>query len=41
MPIMNGFEACARIRELEREGVLKEHVPIIALTGIFWILRFD
>jgi len=33
MPEMNGFEATARIRELERARGTGEHVPIIALTA--------
>jgi signal transduction histidine kinase/CheY-like chemotaxis protein len=33
MPEMSGFEATARIRELERERGTGEHVPIVALTA--------
>jgi signal transduction histidine kinase/DNA-binding response OmpR family regulator len=33
MPEMNGFEATARIRELERARGTGEHVPIVALTA--------
>ena len=33
MPVMNGFECTRRIRELEKTGILKGHLPIIALTA--------
>jgi CheY-like chemotaxis protein len=33
MPIMDGLTCTKRIRELEREGKLKGHVPIIAVTA--------
>lgn len=33
MPEMDGFEATARIRQLEAEGKLKGHTPIVALTA--------
>jgi signal transduction histidine kinase/DNA-binding response OmpR family regulator/HPt (histidine-containing phosphotransfer) domain-containing protein len=33
MPIMDGFEAAGRLRELKRQGVLAEWVPVIALTA--------
>jgi CheY-like chemotaxis protein len=33
MPHMNGTEATARIRELEKSGALLSHVPIIAITA--------
>lgn len=33
MPVMNGFECTRRIRELEKNGVLHGHLPIIALTA--------
>jgi signal transduction histidine kinase/DNA-binding response OmpR family regulator len=33
MPVMDGFEATAAIRQLEAEGKLSGHLPIIALTA--------
>jgi Amt family ammonium transporter len=33
MPEMDGFEATRRIREMERNGQLAEHLPVIALTA--------
>jgi CheY-like chemotaxis protein len=33
MPIMDGLTCTRRIRDLEREGKLKGHVPIIAVTA--------
>ncbi|KAG9185818.1 hypothetical protein G6011_07149 [Alternaria panax] len=33
MPIMNGLAAVAEIRKLEKQGLLKERVPIIGVTA--------
>jgi CheY-like chemotaxis protein len=33
MPIMDGITAVRRIREMQREGTLVEHVPVIAITA--------
>ncbi|WP_315853068.1 PAS domain S-box protein [Gimesia fumaroli] len=33
MPELDGFEATRKIRELESEGRLKGHIPIVALTA--------
>ncbi|KAM0719664.1 hypothetical protein Q7P37_003795 [Cladosporium fusiforme] len=33
MPVMDGLTCTRRIRELEREGTIKVHVPIIAVTA--------
>ena len=33
MPVLNGFEATARIRELERSGAGSGHMPVVALTA--------
>ncbi|KAF3342489.1 hypothetical protein VD0002_g4186 [Verticillium dahliae] len=33
MPVMDGMTCARRIRELEREGVLIDHIPIIAVTA--------
>ncbi|KAK6435847.1 hypothetical protein LTR95_007970 [Oleoguttula sp. CCFEE 5521] len=33
MPVMDGLTCTRRIRELEREGKLRGHVPIIAVTA--------
>lgn len=33
MPVMDGLTCTKRIRELEREGKLNRHVPIIAVTA--------
>lgn len=33
MPEMDGLTAIGRIRDMEREGVLKGHVPVIAVTA--------
>jgi CheY-like chemotaxis protein len=33
MPEMDGYETSRKIRMMEREGVLKKHLPLIALTA--------
>jgi CheY-like chemotaxis protein len=33
MPEMDGLTCCRKIRDMERSGVIKEHVPIIAVTA--------
>lgn len=33
MPILDGLTCTRKIRDLEREGKLKGHVPIIAVTA--------
>ncbi|KAM0329207.1 hypothetical protein ACHAQA_004506 [Verticillium albo-atrum] len=33
MPVMDGMTCARRIRELERDGVLIDHIPIIAVTA--------
>jgi CheY-like chemotaxis protein len=33
MPEMDGLTCCRKIREMERSGVVKGHVPIIAVTA--------
>ncbi|MCP4023717.1 MAG: response regulator, partial [Desulfobacteraceae bacterium] len=33
MPVLNGYEATAKIRQLEREEDIQKPVPIVALTG--------
>ena len=33
MPEMDGLTAIGKIRDMEREGVLKGHVPVIAVTA--------
>lgn len=33
MPEMDGLTCVARIRKMENEGVVKRHVPIIAVTA--------
>ncbi|RPD54486.1 hypothetical protein L227DRAFT_616135 [Lentinus tigrinus ALCF2SS1-6] len=33
MPILDGFQATKRIRELEQSGELPDHLPILALTA--------
>ena len=33
MPVMNGLEATQHIRDLQRQGSLIKHVPIIAVTA--------
>lgn len=33
MPIMDGLTACRHIRELESNGVVVRHVPVIAVTA--------
>lgn len=33
MPIMGGFEATQKIREIERSSGTGKHIPIIALTA--------
>ena len=33
MPVMNGVECTRAIRDMEIEGRIQEHVPIIATTG--------
>jgi signal transduction histidine kinase/CheY-like chemotaxis protein/PAS domain-containing protein len=33
MPVMDGMTCARRIRELERDGVIVQHIPIIAVTA--------
>ena len=33
MPVMNGYEATGRIRELEKQGEIKSHTIIVAMTA--------
>lgn len=33
MPVMDGYEATVKIREIEKSGNMKRKTPIIALTG--------
>lgn len=33
MPVMDGLQCTSRIRELEQQGALKRHIPIIAVTA--------
>jgi len=33
MPIMDGLACARRIRDLQREGKVKGHVPVIAVTA--------
>jgi two-component system sensor histidine kinase/response regulator len=33
MPVMDGYQAAAEIRRIEKTEVLKKHIPIIALTA--------
>jgi CheY-like chemotaxis protein len=33
MPRMNGLDCVRRIREMEREGIVHGHVPVIAVTA--------
>lgn len=33
MPVMNGLTAARRIRDLQGEGLLTKHIPIIAVTA--------
>nr|CEG05214.1 unnamed protein product [Fusarium clavum] len=33
MPVMDGMTCARRIRELEREGTIVQHIPIIAVTA--------
>jgi CheY-like chemotaxis protein len=33
MPVMDGLQCTSKIRELESQGMLKGHVPIIAVTA--------
>lgn len=33
MPVMDGLACTSKIREMERKGELKRHVPIIAVTA--------
>jgi len=33
MPVMDGYQATAAIREMERAGTLKKRIPIVALTA--------
>lgn len=33
MPVMDGMTCAKKIRELEREGVIVQHIPIIAVTA--------
>ncbi|KAL7266800.1 hypothetical protein RUND412_010636 [Rhizina undulata] len=33
MPVMDGITACKKIREMQRDGLLAGHVPIIAVTA--------
>jgi CheY-like chemotaxis protein len=41
MPVMDGLTAVRRIREMEREGTLVEHVPVIAITANARIEQVD
>jgi CheY-like chemotaxis protein len=33
MPVMDGLQCTSQIREFEAQGLLKSHVPIIAVTA--------
>lgn len=33
MPVMDGLQCTSKIRELEQQGALNRHVPIIAVTA--------
>ncbi len=33
MPVMDGLACTRHIRDLEREGIIREHVPVIAVTA--------
>lgn len=33
MPIMDGLTCVKRIREMQKEGIVKGHVPVIAVTA--------
>jgi CheY-like chemotaxis protein len=33
MPVMDGMTCARKIRELERDGVIVRHIPIIAVTA--------
>ena len=33
MPVMDGLQSTSAIREWERNGLLKGHIPIIAVTA--------
>jgi CheY-like chemotaxis protein len=33
MPVMDGLQCTSQIREFEKQGLLKSHVPIIAVTA--------
>ena len=33
MPVMDGLQCTSKIRELEAQGFLNRHVPIIAVTA--------
>lgn len=33
MPVMNGLECCEKIRQLERDGLIRRSVPVIAITA--------
>lgn len=33
MPVMDGLSCAKRVRELEREGTIVKHIPIIAVTA--------
>jgi CheY-like chemotaxis protein len=46
MPVMDGIECTRRIREMEKDGTLTGHLPVIALTAnaagiIYHIPRTD
>ena len=33
MPVCDGFQATARIRELEKAGKIRRNIPIVAMTA--------
>lgn len=33
MPVLDGFSATRKIRELEKDGILSGHLPVVALTA--------
>lgn len=33
MPVLNGLDCARRIRELEQEGLINSHIPIVAVTA--------